>query len=761
MSPLKYLVLAALGLGALAIDSGTADASPLNTTATWCKARTTTDQVLVEDGFASLRWTPDGDVVLQPTNHFVPKIWSSGTGGAGDKVCWEDTGTLAIYDAAGAKLWSRSGGTVPDPSPGINYQAKVDLSLTNCDLLARYSSRAQVLFGGGWSPWHVYASRELWTPAPTCPVPTQGLVADDWCLDAPAAGHELTILQSSVSELVWTPDGILVQRGTGIAAGREVWRSDNGPAGKQICFAPTGELTIFDELHNPVWTTPADTSTTSSHLLALDDCDLGVRRADGVSLWKDAHRCPQTTMSMGVQWTAGANDIVLLENDQARLVFQADGNLVLRSAQGDEVWHSGLSANVGKRLAFQTDGNLVIYTAASGGAAAWGAKAWGQGITRLELDGCMFSLKTPTETRWSRGGATCPSDTLTNSWTSSNSGVSTLLRTPEARLVWQTNGSLVLRTTSGATVWSSGTGGSGSRDLSFQSDGNLVIYDASRTALWSTNTWKTTSVSRRLRLADHCKLTLEDMSGTVLWTGNDSCTVMNYSFEREDGDSKFGAALYTHLTAKDDGTARVDSATGIDVTILGTSIELFSATAYQTETNDGSRLNTASVEIFGISNPGANVSYEQTFFEESKTYMVGPVPVFVSVGASGELGLSLAFGGGAGLTLTPTAGIYATAEAGVGGECDLGGASAGIRGQLTLIEVGLPITLNLYIDGGQPRYSVKGDLTLTSLSGLLELYAEAYVKICFVKVSADWTYGLFSWTGVEWSKNLFNQSGTF
>lgn len=760
MSPLEYLVLAALGLGALAIESGTAEASMFNNTHAWCKSRGAEDQILAQGDSSELVWTPDGNVVLQPLNKLVHKIWSSGTAGAGDKVCWETSGTLAVYDAAGAKRWSQGGtGTVPEPNISATYRYSLSPWLSGCDFSARYVIDLRATPPPIESWLSDVSHGKLWTRATACPKASQGMVGDDWCLDLPAPDKERPVVQSQWSELVWMPDGNLVHRGTGIAAGRQIWTSKTAGVGKQICLAPTGQLTVFDQAHSPVWTTTADTSTTSSHVLAVDDCNLATRRIDdGASVWTDAHRCPQTTLPRGTQWTAGTSDIVLLENAQATLVFQADGNLVLRSAGGDEVWHSGLFAKSGRWLAFQTDGNLVIY---EGTHAVWAAGQQNLGITTLDLDGCAFKLKTPTEAKWSRGGQTCPSETLTNSWSNSNSGVLTLLRTPDARLVWQGNGSLVLRTTAGSTVWSSGTGTStGYRKVAFQDDGNLVIYDGSGSALWSTNTWQTSSVQRRLRLGDHCKLTLEDMSGHVLWTGNDSCTVMNYSFERNDGNSRLGVSLYTHLTAKDDGTVRLDSTTGIDVTILGTSIELFKATASRTEDDDGS--DSATLTIFGITSPPpvVNFTYEQTFFEESETYMVGPVPVHVGVGATGELALEIA-SGSAGLTVTPTAGIYATTEAGVELECDLGGAGAGIRGELTLIELGLPITLNLYMDGAQPKYSVKGDLRLTSLSGSLELYAEAYVEVCFVKISADWSYELFSWTGVEWSKNLFNQSGAF
>jgi hypothetical protein len=155
-----------------------------------------------------------------------------------------------------------------------------------------------------------------------------------------------------------------------------------------------------------------------------------------------------------------------------------------------------------------------------------------------------------------------------------------------------------------------------------------------------------------------------------------------------------------------------------------------------------------------------NVSYEKTFFERSRTFNVGPVPVFVSVGASGSISLSVSVSGGA-LQITPGLDLSATVSAGVGGECGLGGASAGVRGTLTLLAMELPIRLRIYQDGGHARYELKGDLEISSLSGALELYTEAFIKICWVKISADWSYELFNWKGREWAQNLFTKSGAF
>jgi uncharacterized protein YxjI len=774
VSPLKYLVLAALGLGALAIDSGAAEASMTNHTRGWCKLRGPADQSILGSDSATLVWKSNGNLVLEPTDQLVPKIWSSGTASRGMRLCWDDSGGFSIYDLSATKIWSQSGGSVPPPpDPFLPYDYVIEPTLSACTLSSRYTmyaARGPASSGSlRWEPSGPEIKRgKLWTKAGVCPDAAPSVSASGWCIDDPIQVR--TIVEDPWASLRWNPGpGWLELVATpGIRTAQSIWQTDGIPTQQavKVCFHNDGRLAMYNASGQTLWQTPAGASgTTTSYLLGIDGCNLTIKPLDGSpSPWTGANRCPQTRLQLfpperpSFSFPVTTTDQVLIENGVAQLVFQADGNLVLRSVSGDEVWHSGLSANLGKKLMFQANGDLVIYNASN--VAVWSAGQGNLGITTLDLDGCAFALKTPTAGKWSRGGTTCPSDTVTNSWSSSNSGVLTLLRTPQARLVWQGNGSLVLRTTTGATVWSSGTGTSGYRNVFFQDDGNLVIYDGSGSPLWSTDTWQTQAVQRRLRLGDHCTLTLEDMSGHVLWTGNDSCTVVNDSFERADGDSTFGVAMYTHLTAKDNGVAELDSSTGIDTTIFGQSFTLFSATAYQTELDDGSNLETASVTVAGESSPGINVGYSHEFFKNTKRFNVGPVPVFVSASVTGDLGLEASFSDGA-LQITPTAGLYATVQAGVGGECDLGGASAGVRGTLTILELGLPISLKLTTEGGLPRYSIEGDLTITTLSGSFALYAEAYVGWGPVQVKAEWSYTFFRWTGIDWTKQLFKKTGGF
>jgi len=55
-------------------------------------------------------------------------------------------------------------------------------------------------------------------------------------------------------------------------------------------------------------------------------------------------------------------------------------------------------------------------------------------------------------------------------------------------LGYQSDGNLVLRTNTGACLWSTGTQGTDPGVVAMQTDGNLVVYDASFQPVWSSGT---------------------------------------------------------------------------------------------------------------------------------------------------------------------------------------------------------------------------------------------------------------------------------
>lgn len=726
MSHLKYALAGLLGVIALAaVAPGLAHADGI------CQRVPDSDTIIKQNSSSVLLWQADGDLALYASDNMAQSLWHSDTAGAAFELCTGTDGTLAVYDEEGGKLWSKTGSSATSAA----Y-----LDLTNCTLSAKF--KVSVL--------GTHMTFTIWSIAGACPnTASQATALNGWCADTTS---EQTIIQSDWAKLVWQTSGKLALLAIGIDDGTTLWSSNT--AGAELCFEDTGNLVIYDTTQTKLWQSGATGSDDVAYTLGLKDCSLNITAFTGGTLWSSTNTCPQTWSNSS--WTVykGSSDKTLVENDDAELVFTTTGALTLRSKAGKQFWTSGTSGT-GNRLVFQSDGNLVIYP--SSGSAVWASGTNGQSATQLKIDGCSFSLTNGGSTTYfSRGSSSCATTSRSLDGTSiTKSGNTRILQTEEAYLEWDSTGNLVLYSMGGSKLWSSGTTG---KTLSLQSDGNLVIYNSSGTAVWASGTNGTGADT--INLDSDCAFTVKDGS-TAKWTGNSSCAVMSYSYENSQGNSTFGVVMSTALTAENTGTALVQSTSGIDVTLFGNKTSLLQATAYQTSSNSGASLETGSIEILGNSmDYGVNVTYEKEFWSKSKTFVVGVVPVAVTASATGSLGMRLSYNSGT-LTLTPSADLSASVQAGVGVGSDVAGASAGVRGSLTLLNISLPISLKIFTSSGQTKFTVSGDLTIETLSGSLALYAEAYVKVFGVKIGVDWSYKLFSWTGLSFTKSLFSKTSSF
>jgi hypothetical protein len=726
MSHLKYALSGLLGVIALAaVAPGLAHADGL------CWRVPDSDTIIKQSSSSVLLWQADGDLALYASDNMAQSLWHSDTAGMAFELCSSTDGALEVYDEEGGKLWSKSG------SAAITTAS---LELTNCTLSAKYKLP---VFG---------TKVTLWSIAGTCPnTASQTTALNGWCTDTTS---EQTIIQSEWAKLVWQTSGKLVLTATGIDDGTTIWSSST--AGSELCFEDSGNLVIYNASNAKLWESGATGSDDVAYTLGLKGCSLNITAFTGGTLWSSASTCPQTWNNAA--WTVfkASSDKTLVENDDAELVFTTTGALILRSKAGKQFWTSGTSGT-GNRLVFQSDGNLVIYP--SSGSAVWASGTNGQSATQLKIDGCSFSLTNGGSTTYfSRGSSSCATSARSlDGTTITKSGTTRVLQTEEAYLDWESTGNLVLHSMGGSTLWSSGTSGTGKK-LALQTDGNLVIYNSAGAAVWSSGTAGVNADT--INLDNDCAFTVKDGS-TARWTGNSSCAVMSYSYENSQGNSTFGVVMSTAMTAENLGVAEVSSTSGLDLTLFGNKTALFQATAYQTSSNSGSSLETGSIEILGNSmDYGVNVSYEKEFWSKSKTFVVGIVPVAVTASATGTLGMSLTYSSGA-LKLTPSANLSASIQAGVGVGSDVAGASAGVRGSLTLIDLSLPVSLKIFTSSGQTKFTVAGDLTLETLSGSLALYAEAYVKVFGFKVGVDWSYKLFSWTGLSFTRNLFSKTSSF
>ena len=166
------------------------------------------------------------------------------------------------------------------------------------------------------------------------------------------------------------------------------------------------------------------------------------------------------------------------------VVMQADGNLVMYTADGKPVWSTHTGTRGLSYLALQNDGNLVVY---HNGQATWASNT-GHNVAntasilhageRLLQGGMLLSNNTKYSlTVRARSIALYSPKRMI--WSAT---VSTDLK----ELVMQYDGNLVIYSASAKPLWATGTGGDGAY-LALQDDGNLVIYHGGQ-ATWASHT---------------------------------------------------------------------------------------------------------------------------------------------------------------------------------------------------------------------------------------------------------------------------------
>ena len=224
-----------------------------------------------------------------------------------------------------------------------------------------------------------------------------------------------------------------------------------------------------------------------------------------------------------------------------------------------------------------------------------------------------------------------------------------------------------------------------------------------------------------------------------------------FSKSDEFGNSTFGAGYWAGLTF----SSRAGRAGGPD-TFRGEAMAKAYATVFGSDkevakiTGTGQMVGTQgtssyAVRVLGVTVRSRSVSgnltenapiYSATFFSQSKTIWLGPVPVSFSGAVKGTLGVSLEAAYSQSTLYAaakPNAKVYAQASAGV----DVWLASAGVSGTLTLVEAAVPSRAGAVVSPSNVTFEVHSDLTLASLSGKIEAYATLPGK--------RWTMTLAKW----------------
>lgn len=224
-----------------------------------------------------------------------------------------------------------------------------------------------------------------------------------------------------------------------------------------------------------------------------------------------------------------------------------------------------------------------------------------------------------------------------------------------------------------------------------------------------------------------------------------------FSKSDEFGNGTFGAGYWAGLTF----SSRAGRAGGPD-TFRGEAMAKAYATVFGSDrevakiTGTGQMVGTQgtssyAVRVLGVTVRSRSVSgnltenapiYSATFFSQSKTIWLGPVPVKFTGAVKGSLGVSLEAAYSQSTLYAaakPNAKVYAQASAGV----DMWLASAGVSGTLTLVEAAVPSRAGAVVSPNNVTFEVHSDLTLASLSGKVEAYATLPGK--------RWTMTLASW----------------
>ncbi|MFY7890492.1 MAG: hypothetical protein ACOVOW_16370 [Spirosomataceae bacterium] len=347
-----------------------------------------------------------------------------------------------------------------------------------------------------------------------------------------------------IYKLSLTQDGniILTKKGA------KIWDTQTGGKGVEVLkVEKNGNLVAYDSKWNRIWSSDTEGKGDRTTILTIqDDGNLVLYKNGKEALWSS--NTNNVLSEVEVEKSILKNEKVLRHNqsltspnDTYKLIFESDGNVVLRKAK-NEIWSIGTAGKGTDVFKVQNDGNLVAYS--KDGVPVWATVTNGKGNNRTALmmqdDGDVVLYKTLEESKpssvsiyrisepiWSSStiggkvkkdrenpypaGSSIVSDRALKrgeSRTSAN-GIykvtlnesGNLVITKNNTLIWQANtsgdalrlqedGNLVVYGQGGNPQWASSTNGKGDATtvMVIQDDGNLVLYKNGKEAIWSSGT---------------------------------------------------------------------------------------------------------------------------------------------------------------------------------------------------------------------------------------------------------------------------------
>lgn len=224
-------------------------------------------------------------------------------------------------------------------------------------------------------------------------------------------------------------------------------------------------------------------------------------RVDGLASWLNSAKQRPVVVTGGETLQPGE----MIESENAKLIMQTDGNLVLYHAtggqnQGGALWATHTGGNPGAFAKMQADGNFVIYKKGGkegdGSATLWASKTHGNAGARLELQGDANLVIYTKDGGHGTGGHLWHSDTYPRG-DKLTSGMKLMpgqwLTDGKTALIMDIQGNPLIREiATGRELWGQYKWDWGSY-LHMQADGNLVLYKKGTGngtgSLWNTGTW--------------------------------------------------------------------------------------------------------------------------------------------------------------------------------------------------------------------------------------------------------------------------------
>lgn len=149
------------------------------------------------------------------------------------------------------------------------------------------------------------------------------------------------------------------------------------------------------------------------------------------------------------------------------------------------------------------------------------------------------------------------------------------------------------------------------------------------------------------------------------------------------------------------------------------------------------------------------INWSRTFFDVTKRFMVGPVPISVKASLAG--GVKLAVTGQIGPTVAKLSAIPGGwANVNASAAVDVIIVAFGLEGALSLINASLPSSGEVFWPVCTLDWKLKSNLDLNVLSGTLKLFAK--VKILFIKKT--WWVTIASWSGITRNWSLLDLTGS-